>query len=62
MEFLNLPENYTEEDLQRAIVLNLRKFILEIGKDFTFVGEEYRVQVANSDYYIPEVVNRKIHV
>ncbi len=30
----------------------MKKFILEIGKDFTFVGEEYRVQVGNSDFYI----------
>jgi hypothetical protein len=30
----------------------LKNFILEIGKDFTFIGEEYRVSVGNSDYYI----------
>jgi len=42
----------SEDDLKRAIVANLKNFILEIGKDFTFVGEEYRVQVGNSDYYI----------
>jgi hypothetical protein len=38
--------------LKQAIVRNLKDFILEIGKDFTFIGEEYRVQVANSDWYI----------
>jgi hypothetical protein len=47
-----LPDKFSEDDLKRAIVANLKNFILEIGKDFTFVGEEYRVQVANSDYYI----------
>ena len=31
---------------------NLPDFILEIGKDFTFIGEEYRVQVGNHDYYV----------
>ena len=30
----------------------MKNFILEIGKDFTFIGEEYRVSVGNSDYYI----------
>ena len=30
----------------------LKDFILEIGKDFTFIGEEFKVQVANSDYFI----------
>lgn len=38
--------------MKRAIVENLKDFILEIGKDFTFIGEEYRVQVGNSDFYI----------
>ena len=52
LEFLDLPEKHSESDLKRAIVQNLKNFILEIGRDFSFVGEEYRVQVANSDYYI----------
>ena len=52
LEFLDLPKNYSEHDFQRAILRNLKDFILEIGKDFTFVGEEFRIQVANSDYYI----------
>ena len=30
----------------------MKDFILEIGKDFTYVGEEYRVQVGNEDFYI----------
>ncbi len=52
LEFLNLPGKHSENDLKRAIVQNLKNFILEIGKDFTCIGEEYRVQVANSDWYI----------
>ena len=52
LEFLDLPNEYSEKDLRKAIVHNLKDFILEIGKDFTFVGEEYRVQVGNHDYYI----------
>ena len=31
---------------------NLRDFILEFGQDFTFVGEEYRIQVGNTDFFI----------
>ena len=31
---------------------NLKDFILEIGKDFSFVGKEYRIQVGNRDFYI----------
>ena len=52
LEFLGLPENHKESDLRKAIVGNLKGFILEFGKDFTFVGEEYRVQVGNTDFNI----------
>ena len=52
LEFLDIPRNHKEHDLRRAILANLKKFILEFGKDFTFVGEEYRVQVGNSDFKI----------
>lgn len=51
-EFLDVKEPYKEKDLRKSIVANLRDFILEFGKDFTFVGEEYRVQVGNTDFYI----------
>ena len=49
LEFLDLPEKHREKDLRKAIVANLKSFILEFGKDFAFVGEEYRVQVGNRD-------------
>lgn len=52
LDFLDLPEKVSEKDLQKSILNNLKSFILEIGKDFTFIGEEYRVQVDNHDYYI----------
>lgn len=52
LEFLNLSEGYSEKDLRKAIIKNMKEFILEIGKDFTFVGEEYRIQVGNEDFYI----------
>ena len=52
LEFLDLPNNYSEKDLKKSIIFNMKDFILEIGKDFTYVGEEYRVQVGNEDFYI----------
>lgn len=52
LEFLDLPNNYSEKDLKKSIISNMKDFILEIGKDFTYVGEEYRVQVGNEDFYI----------
>ncbi len=52
LDFLDVPEVVSEYDLQKSIIKNLKAFILEIGKDFTFIGEEYRVQVGKHDYYI----------
>jgi predicted nuclease of restriction endonuclease-like (RecB) superfamily len=52
LEFLDIPESHREIELRKAIATNLRDFILEFGKDFTFVGEEYRVQVGNTDFNI----------
>jgi len=49
-EFLNLPEPYTESDLQKELLKQMKHFITELGKDFLFVGEEYRLQVGNKDY------------
>ncbi len=52
LEFLDLPEQYSERNFRQAIIENLKQFILEFGKDFTFIGEEYRVQVGGQDFYI----------
>ena len=61
LEFIDVPANYGEKDLRKAIVNNLKDFILEFGKDFTFVGDEYRLQVGNKDFYIDLLFfNRKL--
>jgi predicted nuclease of restriction endonuclease-like (RecB) superfamily len=52
LDFLNLPPNHSENDLKTALVNCLRDFILELGRDFTFLGQEYRLQVGNSDFFI----------
>lgn len=52
LEFLDIPHKHKEHELRKAILANLKDFILEFGKDFSFVGEEYRVQVGNSDFKI----------
>lgn len=52
LEFLNLPQKHSELDLRLAIIENLKSFILEFGKDFTFAGQEYRVQIGKKDFYI----------
>jgi predicted nuclease of restriction endonuclease-like (RecB) superfamily len=51
-EFLSLPEPHTESELQRGLIRQIKKFILELGKDFLFIGEEYKLQVGNSDFFV----------
>jgi len=51
-EFLNLSYRHSESDLQRGLVRQMKNFILEIGEDFLFIGEEYKLQVGNSDFYV----------
>ena len=51
-EFLNLSDRHSESDLQRGLVRQMKNFILEIGKDFLLIGEENKLQVGNSDFYV----------
>lgn len=52
MEFLDLPNEYHENDLRKALIRNMKDFILELGKDFTFIDEEYKIQVGGDDFRI----------
>jgi predicted nuclease of restriction endonuclease-like (RecB) superfamily len=51
-DFLNLPDAHNESDLQQGLIKQMKDFILELGKDFLFIGEEYKLQVGKSDFYI----------
>ena len=50
VDFLALADGHSEQELQAAIVANLRKFLLELGRDFAFVGEQYLLQVGDQDF------------
>ena len=52
IEFLDLPQNFKESDLRKGLIQNMKDFILEVGKDFTFIDEEFKVQVGGEDYRI----------
>nr|WP_302890042.1 PDDEXK nuclease domain-containing protein [uncultured Blautia sp.] len=52
IEFLDLPKNFKEFYLRKGLIQNMKEFILEVGKDFTFIDEEYRVQVGGEDFRI----------
>jgi predicted nuclease of restriction endonuclease-like (RecB) superfamily len=51
-EFLNLPQAFSEKDLKKALIKQLKKFVLELGSDFVFMGEEFRLQVGTKDFYV----------
>ena len=50
VEFLNLPDSHAEVDLQRGLLHQLKDFLIELGRDFCFVGAEYPVQVGTRDF------------
>ena len=52
LEFVDIPTKHKEKDLRKAIIANLREFLLEFGRDFSLMGEEYRIQVGNTDFSI----------
>lgn len=52
LDFLDLPEVHSEADLQSALVARLKQFILELGREFCFVGEQYVIQVGGKDFRI----------
>lgn len=52
LDFLNLSESHNERDLQKGLIRQMKNFIIELGKDFLYMGEEYKIQVGNSDFYI----------
>lgn len=51
-EFLGLPDDHRESDLRQALVLHLKKFLLELGPDFSLIGQEYPLQVGMKDFRI----------
>ena len=51
-DFLNIPALHKEKDLQTALVESLKDFILELGAGFSFIGENYRLQVGTDDFFI----------
>lgn len=52
VDFLNLPEVHSEKSLHKGLTEQMKNFILELGRDFIFIGEEYRIQVGMKDFRI----------
>lgn len=60
-EFLGLPENkpVMESDLEEALVRQIERFLLELGRGFMFVGTQQRVTINNTHYYVDMVFYNK---
>ncbi len=52
LDFLGLNETYSEKDLESAILIELQKFIAELGSDFAFMARQKRITIDHDDYYI----------
>jgi predicted nuclease of restriction endonuclease-like (RecB) superfamily len=52
VDFLNLPQDHSEANLQQGLIGKLKQFLIELGRDFCFVGSEYPVQVGKQDFAI----------
>lgn len=51
-DFLSITEKYNEKELKDALENNIAKFLLELGKGFSFVGREYRLEIGNKEKFI----------
>ena len=52
LSFLDIVKEHSEHDLETAIVRNIRAFLMEFGHDFSFVGNQYRLEVGGQEYFI----------
>ncbi|MBL1409479.1 PDDEXK nuclease domain-containing protein [Sphingobacterium faecale] len=51
-DFLSLSENVQERDMEKAIISEIRRLLLELGKCFAYLGNQYHLQVDNEDFYM----------
>ncbi len=51
-DFITLKEEYKEKELEKALISRIRNVLLELGKGFSFVGNQYKISVENKDFYI----------
>lgn len=52
LDFLDLHDTYSEKDLENAILRKMKEFLIELGADFAFMGQQKRITIDHEDYYI----------
>lgn len=51
-DFLELSEKHSERELEESLIRNVREFLLELGGDFTFVGNQFKLQLGDEEFFI----------
>ena len=51
-DFLTLKEGYKEKELERAMTERIKNVLMELGKGFSFVGNQYKISMPDGDYYV----------
>lgn len=51
-DFLNLADEHSENELEQALIQNIRSFLIELGYNYTFVGNQYKIIISNKEYFI----------
>ena len=52
LDFLQLPDNFTEKDFEAAVLKELERFLLEFGNDFSFLARQQRMRIGTEDFYL----------
>lgn len=60
-DLIGLAEEHSEYELEQAIIKNIRAFLMEFGTDFSFIGNQYRLEVDGKEYFIDLLLyNRRL--
>ncbi len=59
-DFLELGEEHSEHELEIELIRNIRKFLIEMGNNFAFIGNQYKVNVGDTDFYIDLLLYHRV--
>ena len=60
-DLVGLAEEHSEYELEQTIIKNIRAFLMEFGTDFSFIGNQYRLEVDGKEYFIDLLLyNRRL--
>ncbi len=51
-DFVAMTDSMKEKDLENQLVTQISRFLLELGKGFAFIGQQYHLEIADNDYYL----------